>query len=80
MALFRSFGSEHILTLPFLTTVTIELTQSVGSVTLVIWPSRSISANLLIIFDLSGCGCLLGPCTTGVTVGSIFSEYISCWN
>ena len=43
-------------TFPFLTTVTIELTQSVGSVTLVMWPSRVISASLSMIFRSQGLG------------------------
>ena len=53
-----------------------ELTQSVGWVTFAKCPSFSICFSLIVIFGRSAAGCLLGPCTTGVTVGSILIEYV----
>ena len=76
MALFRSSVSEQVLKFPFRTTVTIELNQSMGSVTLVMWPSASISFSFIRIFADSAFGRRLGPCTTGVNVGSILMEYV----
>ena len=55
---------------------TVELTQSVGWVTLARCLSSSFSFNLLVILGSSAAGCLFGLWTTGVTVGSILIECV----
>ena len=76
MALLRSLGSKQILTFSPLTTAIIELTRSVGSVTLAICPSSTTSSSFLQIPSPRACGWRLGPCTTEATVESILSVQI----
>ena len=71
MASFNAFWSRKILKLPVLgfSTTTIELTQSVGSVTLAIMPSRSKRWSLLCNLSLSASGTRLAGLITGMASG-----------
>ena len=71
MASFNAFGSRQILKLPVLgfSTTTIELTQSVGSVTLAIMPSRSKRCSSLCYLSLSASGTRLEGLTTDIASG-----------
>ena len=71
MALFRSLGSIHILSLLGLTTVTILDTQSVASLTGARMFPFTILSNSSLNGSLRVTGTLRGGCITGCAVGSI---------
>ena len=76
MALFRSFGSRQILSLPFAFLGYVnELTHGVGSVCLVIIPCQTISASSFSSSALCSMGTLHLLCWTGRTVGSVLMLY-----
>ena len=71
MALFKSFGSRHSLSDPSIfVTQTSELTQSVGSETLVIIPCASKESSSFLNGSWSASGTLRGGCITGGIAGS----------
>lgn len=78
MALLRLDGSMQTRSFPFgfLTTITLE-TQSVGSITFLIYPYFSISINFYFKSFIKVKGTFLGALTTGVTESSIFITYSS---
>jgi hypothetical protein len=84
IALFRSRGSMQMRTLLFcFITMTIELTQGVGSVCFTIMSFFSILSSSSFTLSLIAIGTLRGVCTTGCTVLSILIEcspFIGKWN
>ena len=77
IALFRSLGSRHILSLPFAFFGYIRLlTHGVGSVCLVMILCQTISANSFLISSLYSMGTFHLPCWTGGTVGSVLMSYL----
>ena len=72
MAWFRYFGSRHIRNFPVFgfSTITVELTQSVGLSTFRMTPCFSISSNSTFRRSLIATGLFLGGFTTGVMSGS----------
>ena len=71
MALFRSLGSIHILSLLGFTTVTIFDTQSVATLTGARMFSSTILSNLSLSGSLRVTGTWRGGCITGCAVWSI---------
>ena len=76
IALFRSLGSRHILSLPFALFGYVRLlTHGVGSVCLVMILCQTISANSFLISSLYSMGTFHLLCWTGGTVGSVLMSY-----
>ena len=79
IALFRSLGSRHFLSLPFAFFGYVRLlTHGVGSVCLVMILWQTISANSFLISSLYSMGTFRLPCWTGGTVGSVLMSYSPC--
>ena len=79
IALFRSLGSRHILSLPFAFFGYVRLlTHGVGSVCLVMILCQTISANSFSISSLYSMGTFHLPCWTGGTVGLVLMLYSPC--
>ena len=79
MALFRSLGSRHILSLPFAFFGYVRLlTNGVGSVCLVMILCQTISSNSFSISSLYSMGTFHLPCWTGGTVGLVLMSYSPC--
>ena len=79
IALFKSLGSRHILSLPFAFFGYVRLlTHGVGSVCLVMILCQTISANSFSISSLYSMGTFRLLCWTGGTVGSVLMSYSPC--
>ena len=79
IALFKSLGSRHILSLLFAFLGYVRLlTHGVGSVCLVMILCQTISANSFSISSFYSMGTFCLPCWTGGTVGSVLMSYSPC--
>ena len=77
IALFKSLGSRHILSLPFgFRRYTRLLTHAVGSFTFAIIPFETISSNSSLMSSFRAIMTRLGGWMTGLTVGSMMIWYL----